>query len=112
MNKIKAFLKAIYDKLSKIDDSPQKIALGFGLGVFCGILPGTGPVAAVALAFVFRVNKIAAFAGGLLTNTWLSVVTFILAVRLGSAVSGADWNEVYSRCKDIIRDFHYLGTRV
>ena len=106
-DKIKNAFKLIYDKLVKIDDSPQRIALGFGLGVFCGILPGTGPLAAVALALIFHVNKIAAFTGGFLTNTWLSVVTFVLAVKLGSVVTGADWNDVYEKCKGIIQDFSF-----
>ena len=90
VDKIKNSFKSIYDKLVGIKDSPQKIALGFGLGVFCGILPGTGPMASVVLAFVFRVNKVAALAGSLLTNTWLSLVTFVLAVKIGSMVTGAD----------------------
>lgn len=109
--KIKSSAKLIYDKLIKIDDSPQKIALGFGLGVFCGILPGTGPVAALALAFVFRVNKIAALTGGLLTNTWLSVVTFVAAIKLGSALTGADWQKVYAGCQEVIRNFNWENLR-
>ena len=107
LDKIKKFGKSIYDKLVKIDDSPQRVALGFGLGVFCGILPGTGPVASLVVAFIFRVNKVAALTGSLLTNTWLSIVTFLAAVKLGSAVVGADWNEVYVRCKEVIRNFDW-----
>ena len=105
--KIKNAFKTIYDKLVKIDDSPQRVALGFAVGVFCGILPGTGPLAAVALALVFHVNKAAAFIGGLLTNTWLSVLTFVMAVKLGSAFTGANWNDVYDKCKDIIRNLSW-----
>jgi uncharacterized protein (DUF2062 family) len=105
--KIKGSFKSIYDKLVKIDDSPQKVALGFGLGVFCGILPGTGPAASVLLAFVFRVNKLAAFAGGLLTNTWLSIVTFVLAIKVGSVLTGSDWKAVYERCKAVIHNISW-----
>ena len=107
IEKIKNFFKLLYDKLVKIDDSPQRIALGFGLGVFCGILPGTGPLASVAIAFIFRVNKIAALTASLLTNTWLSVVTFLAAVKIGSAVSGVDWRDVYNTGKGIIQNFHW-----
>lgn len=105
--KIKTFFKSLYDKLVHINDSPQKIALGFGLGVFLGILPGAGPIAALALAFLFKVNRIAALTGGLLTNTWMSVVTFVLAVKIGSAATGKSWVAVYDQCKLILQNFHF-----
>lgn len=91
------FLKNIYLKLFKIDDTPQKIALGAGLGVFAGIIPGIGVLAALFLAFVLRANRAGALLGALLTNTWLSFVTFILAVRAGSILFGIDWQILYQR---------------
>src|SRR3989338_7559347 len=94
-DKIKSSLKLIYDKLVKIDDSPQKVALGFGLGVFCGILPGTGPMASLALAFIFRANRAAALAGSLLTNTWLSFVIFTLSLQIGAFLTQTDWQAGY-----------------
>lgn len=103
---IKSFFSALYEKLITINDSPQKVALGFGLGVFCGILPGTGPVASLALAFIFRVNRAAALAGSLLTNTWLSVVTFVLSIKVGAALTGTYWYETYQKCQLLAKDFH------
>ncbi len=97
----------VFAKLFKINDSPQKIALGVGLGVFSGIFPGTGPVAALFLAFIFRVNRAAALLGGIITNTWLSIITFILAVKLGSVLLGRHWQEVYQKAQGLIRDFHW-----
>jgi len=85
-DKIKAFLKGIYEKLFKINDTPQKIALGFGLGVSLGIIPGTGPVAALFFAVVFKANRASALIASLATNTWLSLATFFLALRTGSAI--------------------------
>ena len=57
LNNIKNFLRFVYAKLFSINDTPNKISLGLGLGVFAGILPGTGPIAAVFLALVFRANR-------------------------------------------------------
>lgn len=91
------FFKNIYLKLFKIDDTPQKIALGAGLGVFAGITPGIGPLVALFLAFVLRANRASALLGALLTNTWISFVTFILAVRAGSVIFGIDWQILYQR---------------
>lgn len=106
-DKAKHAIQFSYNQLLKIDDSPHKIALGFGLGVAMGILPGAGPAAAVVLAVAFRVNRAAALAGSLLTNTWLSVVTFILSVKIGSLLSGTSWRQVMERWRLLTKDFHW-----
>lgn len=103
----KKIISFIFAKLFKINDSAQKIALGVGLGVFSGLMPGTGPAAALFLAFVFRANRAAALLGSILTNTWLSVVTFILAIKVGSIVLSRHWQGVYQKAQGLIRDFHW-----
>ncbi|MFA5275338.1 MAG: DUF2062 domain-containing protein [Candidatus Omnitrophota bacterium] len=92
-NKIAHFFRSLYKKLFKIDDSPQKIALGFGLGVFLGIFPGTGPLAAIFLSLLLRVNRAAALIGSLLTNTWSSLIVLFLALQLGSLTLGIKWQD-------------------
>lgn len=104
---ISRFFRYIYLKLFRINDSPQRISLGFGLGVFLGVLPGVGPVAAFAFAFLFRVNRAAAVLGSLLTNTWVGVVTFVLAVKAGSAIFGMDWHVVQSEWKALFKEFSF-----
>ncbi len=89
----------IYDKLFKINDSPRRIAVGFGLGIFCGLLPGTGPLAALFLSFVFKVNRLSALLASLISNTWLSLATFIFSIRVGSAILGMDQSLVYNEIK-------------
>ena len=106
-DKIKFFLRRVCEKLVKIDDSPQRIALGFALGVFMGILPGVGPLASLALAVVFKINRVAALAGSVLTNTWFSVVSFVLAVKIGAVLTGTNGEELYSQCKFLFQDFHW-----
>ena len=102
-----SYLKSAVDKFIHLDDSPFKIAMGFGLGVFLGILPGVGPMASVFLALLFRLNKVAALAGSLLTNTWLSFVTFALSVKLGSMMMGLQWQEVTQTYQALLKDFHW-----
>ena len=99
LTRVVRFFKAVYIKLFRINDSPQKIAIGLGLGVFLGTLPGSGPVAALFLAVILRVNKASALLGSLATNTWLSIPTFILAGKVGAIATGtsyegirADWS--------------------
>ena len=94
-NKIVRLAKLVYLKLFRINDSPLKIALGFGLGVFVGVMPGIGPVIALLLAFLFRVNRVSAFLGSVLFNTWVGLIALLLAVKIGSAVKGLNYSEVY-----------------
>jgi len=106
---IAKFLGLIYKELFKINDTPQKVALGFGLGVFSGILPGTGPIAALFLAFIFRANKASALLGSLLTNTWLSFLTFIFAVKLGSVILDISWLRVKEDWLYFLQQFHWIN---
>ncbi len=96
----------IIDKFLKINDSAHKVALGAGLGVFSGFMPGTGPVAALFLAFVFRANRAAALLGSILTNFWLSLITFILAVKIGSLILNRRWQDIYQKAAAVFSDFH------
>lgn len=93
--------------LFSINDAPEKIALGFGLGVFAGIMPGTGPIASLFLAFIFRANRASALVGSLITNTWLSFVTFILAVKTGSWLTKISWQDVKASWDIFIKNFSW-----
>ena len=108
-NRIIGFFKLIYVKLVKINDTPQKIAAGFGLGVFLGILPGTGPIAALLAASFLHINRAAAVSGSLLTNTWLSFLIFPLSVKLGAVIIGLDYRAVYREWFLFLKDFHWLA---
>ncbi len=105
-NNFFAFARLIYLKIFKIDDTPQKIALGLGVGVFLGILPGTGPIAAVISASVLRINKASALLGSLLVNTWINIVTFVFAIKIGSAIIGTNWQEIYNESLVVFSDFN------
>ncbi len=104
----KKIINFIFAKLFYINDSAQNIALGVGLGVFSGLMPGSGPAAALFLAFIFRANRAAALLGSILTNTWLSLVTFILAIKIGSVILKLHWQEVYQKAQGLIHDFHWV----
>lgn len=105
--RFKKLFELLYLKLVKANDTPQRLSLGLGIGVFSGILPGTGPVFALFLAWVLRLNRASALAGSLLTNTWLSIVVLLLSIKAGSAVFGLKWQDVYSGWSAFIRGFHW-----
>lgn len=106
---LKIFLDLFYSKIFKINDSTQRIALGLGMGVFLGIIPGTGPVAALILALVFRLNRASALLGSMLTNTWLSIVTFFLSIKVGSAIMRVNWQDVQRNWALFLKDFSWLN---
>lgn len=108
LNSILKLFKLIYLKLFRINDTPQKVAQGLGLGVFLGIIPGTGPIAALFLAFVLRVNRASALLGSLLTNTWLSIVTFLLSIKVGSVILNVKWQDVHNNWVSFFKEFHWV----
>lgn len=106
-DKVKRVAKVVYLKLFRINDSPLKIALGFGLGVFIGVMPGIGPVIALLLAFLFRVNRASALLGSILFNTWVGLIALLLAIKIGSAVTGLNYNDVYDGWNGLIKNFKW-----
>ena len=112
MNKInpgspRRFLDLLYQKLFKINDSPHRVAAGVGVGIFCGIMPGTGPIAALFLALLLKVNRASSLIGSLATNTWLSIVTFLLSIKLGSAIMGLNWKLVRNDWQLFLSEFRW-----
>jgi len=102
-------MKTIVSAICKINDSSQKIALGFGLGVLSGIFPGTGPLVAVSLSFLLRANYVSALLGSLLTNTWLSIVTFLLAIKVGAAIMGVNWQNAQREWELFLSHFQWTS---
>ncbi len=94
-------------KLTGISDHPQKIAMGLGLGAFLGVLPGVGPLTALALAAFFKVNKVSALLGVLITNTWINFATVVLSIKLGSAIMHQDWHQLHQEWLLFIKHFHW-----
>ncbi len=97
----------IYLKLFRINDSSLKIALGFGLGVFIGVMPGIGPIIALLLAYPLRVNRASALLGSVLFNTWVGIVTLLFSMRIGSAITGASYSDIYNSWNVIIKNFSW-----
>jgi uncharacterized protein (DUF2062 family) len=107
LDRIKRLAKSAYLKLFRINDSPLKIALGFGLGAFVGVMPGVGPVIALFLAFLFRVNRASALLASILFNTWISFVALLLAIKVGSSVMGLNYQDVHFAWTGVIKDFKW-----
>lgn len=103
----KKLFRFLYVKFVRINDTPQKVSLGLALGVLLGLIPGTGPVAAITLAIIFRLNKFAALMGSLVTNTWLSIALLIPAIKLGARILNLKWTEIYRDWRVFLIDFRW-----
>ena len=81
-------------KLLHIHDSPKKTAAAFAIGLFWGLSPVTPPFLglqtgmALLCAFVFRLNKIAAFIGTLITNPYTFLPVYGFGTYIGSRLLG------------------------
>jgi uncharacterized protein (DUF2062 family) len=73
--------RATLRRLLAIDDPPERTALAFSIGVFIAFSPflGLHTITATVLAFAFRFNKIAIYAGMFVNNPFLTLVPIILA---------------------------------
>jgi uncharacterized protein (DUF2062 family) len=83
--------RATVRRLLAIDDPPERTALAFSIGVFIAFSPflGLHTIMATVIAFGFRFNKIAIYAGTFVNNPFLTLVPIILAsYGVGALVMG------------------------
>jgi len=89
---LKRWYKLNYYRLVRMKDSPHKVAGGMALGIFLGIMPGAGTVAALVLATLLKLNRGAAVIGTLIFNTATTIPVWILSYSLGSLILGNNGN--------------------
>ncbi len=79
--------RAAFRRLLAIDDPPERTALAFSIGIFIAFCPflGLHTIMATIVAFVFRFNKVAIYAGTFVNNPLLTLVPIII----GSYAVGA-----------------------
>lgn len=75
---------------SSFHDPAPRLALAFGLGVFLGILPGTGALVAAALAAALRLNLPLMVGGALLNNPVTTPLVYWASFALGRRLLGSE----------------------
>ena len=103
----KDHLKSAVKKIIHLNDSPHRVASGFALGVFFGIVPGVGPIASTAVALMLRVNVAAAVTASLVTKTGLRIIAWVLSLKIGSFVTGVDAGELTVQGQQLIQNFRW-----
>jgi uncharacterized protein (DUF2062 family) len=94
-------LRRLAQLVLQVEDSPTRVALAFGLGMFIAFFPllGTHTAIALALAVAFRLNRVAILAGAWMSNPWtigpmLTAGTLVGCVLLGvspKTLAAVDW---------------------
>jgi uncharacterized protein (DUF2062 family) len=85
-----SYLRKAIASLLKVPDSPRRTAFAFAIGVFIGFSPflGLHTVMGVAVAFLFRLNKIAVILGVWSNVPWLLVPFYSFATWVGVKAMG------------------------
>jgi uncharacterized protein (DUF2062 family) len=85
-------LRSWLEQLLHTHDTPHRTAWAFALGVFLGFSPmlGLHAVLGLALAFVFRLNRVAVILGVYSNLPWVLPAYYTLATVAGAAILGVD----------------------
>ena len=74
------------------NDTPPRAALAFAIGVFIAWTPAVGlhSLLALAIAFLFGLNRVAVLAGTFVNNPWTIVPIYYASAHLGSLIVGSE----------------------
>jgi uncharacterized protein (DUF2062 family) len=127
-------LRSSFRRLLALDDPPERTALAFSVGVLIAFSPllGLHTILATLLAFLFRFNKVAIYAGTFVNNPFLTLVPIIIvSYAVGAALLGRPlalpaegmallrdphiltdsyWRELWARFWDLFLPFALGGT--
>ena len=83
-------LRRAFQVLFHVEDSPHRIALSFGLGIFIAFSPLLGLHTAMALgiAIAFRLSKAAIIVGIYVNNPWTIAPMYMAGTLLGCLLLG------------------------
>ena len=75
-----------------INDSPQKIAISFAIGIFIGMSPflGIHTLLGIVVASLFRLNKFVTIVGVYITNPWTIIPIYSFATWFGARLLGIE----------------------
>jgi uncharacterized protein (DUF2062 family) len=83
-------MKRIVEILLHLEDTPHRTALAFGIGVWLAFFPiyGIHTLMALAIAFLFRLNRAALIVGAWVNNPWTVAPLYTAGTLIGCALLG------------------------
>jgi uncharacterized protein (DUF2062 family) len=85
----KALVRRWLDTLLHVDDTPQRTAAAFALGVFFGFSPFLGfhTLLAIGLAFLLNLNRVAVLLGVYSNLPWIIGAYYTFTTMMGSVIT-------------------------
>jgi uncharacterized protein len=103
---VRARLRRLIQAFLHLDDTPRRIAVAFGVGVYVAFHPlfGLHTLMALGIAFAFRLSRAAVLVGIYVNNPWTMAPMYIAGTTLGCLLLGVpleglrdiawdDWDE-------------------
>jgi uncharacterized protein (DUF2062 family) len=102
---VRARLRRLVQAFLHLDDTPQRIAAAFGVGVYVAFHPlfGLHTLIALGIAFAFRLSRAAVLVGIYVNNPWTMAPMYLAGTTLGCWILGVpmdglsdiewDWND-------------------
>ncbi len=83
-------MKDLIKKLLHIEDTPERTALAYAIGIFLGFSPFLGfhTLGGLAIAFLFGLNRVAVLLGVWTNTPWWMVPFYMAATWVGMRVTG------------------------
>ena len=83
-------MKDLIKKLLHIEDTPERTALAYSIGIFLGFSPFLGfhTLMGLAIAFLFNLNRVAILLGVWSNTPWWIVPYYTIATWVGMWVTG------------------------
>lgn len=89
-------LRRMAEQLLKIEDTPHRTALAFGIGLFIAFFPviGIHTGMALAVAFAFRLSRLALLVGCWTNNPWTIGPMLAAGTALGCMILGTPTDDL------------------
>ncbi len=83
-------MKDLVKKLLRIEDTPERTAMAYSIGIFLGFSPFLGfhTLGGIAIAFLFHLNRVAVLLGVWTNTPWWVVPYYMMATWFGMRVVG------------------------
>ncbi|MGQ9647237.1 MAG: DUF2062 domain-containing protein [Thermodesulfobacteriota bacterium] len=80
--------RELFKKLLQIEDTPERTALAFSIGILLGFSPflGLHTLTGLAIAFLFRLNRVAVLLGVWSNTPWWLVPYYTFATWVGMRI--------------------------
>ena len=83
-------MKGLFKRLLHIEDTAERTAVAYSIGIFLGFSPFLGfhTLAGLAIAFLFNLNRVAILLGVWSNTPWFIVPYYMIATWIGMKVTG------------------------